>query len=194
MNDMLPTGVLNWLRQTAPPAISGAGGHDATYSVACSLWRMLDDESAVWAGLLEYNATRCQPAWSEKELRHKMSDAEKATRGERGADGSRRRRVATLAEMRRVLATRPAGGLPLVASPAPVADAFRDVSEMPVASPAPAADAFRNDSETPVASPLDRRCWPGIAPHCRRCHRRGSGTGSASRQSCPPPMLPAWAT
>jgi hypothetical protein len=123
---MLPTGVSNWIHNSAPPAISGSGGHDATYTVACALWRMLADESVVWAGLCEYNATRCQPAWTERELRHKLADAEKATRGERQPRPQHRaaRSGATLADMRRMLAqppkvARPSAELP--DQPAPVA-------------------------------------------------------------------------
>jgi hypothetical protein len=37
---------------------------------------MSDDEA--WAVLLDYNA-RCQPPWSESELRHKLSEARKVT-------------------------------------------------------------------------------------------------------------------
>jgi RecA-family ATPase len=58
-----------------PPAISGAGGHPATYRAASILANGFDlpwDDA--WALLNEYNA-RCSPPWSEKELRHKLNDA-----------------------------------------------------------------------------------------------------------------------
>jgi hypothetical protein len=59
-----------------PPAISGSGGHSQTYAAATAMVHGfgLDPETAF--GLLweRYNP-RCQPPWSEKELRHKVSDA-----------------------------------------------------------------------------------------------------------------------
>ena len=60
-----------------PPAISGEGGHDRTLATACAVGPgfNLDPEEA-YAWLVEYN-TRCQPPWSEKELRHKVDDAYK---------------------------------------------------------------------------------------------------------------------
>jgi predicted P-loop ATPase len=61
-----------------PPAISGAGGHAALWNVARKLVADfgLDQDAAfkiIWA---EYNP-RCQPPWSEKEIRHKLEDASK---------------------------------------------------------------------------------------------------------------------
>jgi len=60
-------------------AIAGARGHDTTYSVACSIVNGFDlcEEEAI-AHLLYYN-TRCDPPWSERELRHKVREALKAT-------------------------------------------------------------------------------------------------------------------
>lgn len=61
-----------------PSAIAGAGGHDATFNVARKLVQDFDlREAEAWALLLEYN-TRCEPPWSEKELRHKIESAKKA--------------------------------------------------------------------------------------------------------------------
>jgi hypothetical protein len=58
-----------------PSAISGSGGHDALFPVACVLTNgfALSNEQA-WSILQEYNA-RCQPPWSQRELRHKLSEA-----------------------------------------------------------------------------------------------------------------------
>ena len=111
----VPRSVATVIRD-APPAIAGDGGHNTTFAVACSLWRSLGDRSAVWAALLEYNATKCAPPWSERELRHKLDDTELVARGE---GGGRRRFSPTrpsVIAMREVLATpskrRPrAGGL-----------------------------------------------------------------------------------
>lgn len=64
------------------PAISGSGGHNVTYHVACVLiggfGLSADDARPV---LQRWNST-CQPPWSDKELEHKLTDAAKATAGE----------------------------------------------------------------------------------------------------------------
>ena len=58
-----------------PPAISGQRGHDRTFRVACILRKGfgLDEEQAMQI-MRRYNQ-RCQPPWTEKELRHKVQDA-----------------------------------------------------------------------------------------------------------------------
>lgn len=62
------------------PAISGSGGHSVTFRAACSLVIGFDlspdDAFALLAS--EYNP-RCEPPWSEKELRHKVDSANKQT-------------------------------------------------------------------------------------------------------------------
>jgi len=60
---------------TCPPAISGAGGHSQTYTVAVALCHgfSLPREQAL-ALLREYNAG-CRPPWSERELAHKIDEA-----------------------------------------------------------------------------------------------------------------------
>jgi hypothetical protein len=61
-----------------PPAISGAGGHRATFRAACCIARFgLSDLSALTL-LHEWNKTHCQPPWTEKELLHKLNDARRA--------------------------------------------------------------------------------------------------------------------
>ncbi|MBX3497772.1 MAG: DUF3987 domain-containing protein, partial [Parvibaculum sp.] len=59
-----------------PPAISGSGGHSQTYAAATAMVHGfgLDPETALTLLVDRYNP-RCQPPWSEKELRHKVSDA-----------------------------------------------------------------------------------------------------------------------
>jgi hypothetical protein len=57
-----------------PGAISGVGGHDATFAVACKLVEFGLSPDNAWRLLLEYNL-RCQPRWNERELRHKLDDA-----------------------------------------------------------------------------------------------------------------------
>jgi len=64
--------------QAMPTAISGQGGHNATYSAATVLVHGfgLSTEHAFGMLLAHYNL-RCQPPWTEKELRHKVEDAAK---------------------------------------------------------------------------------------------------------------------
>ena len=62
--------------EAMPPAISGAGGHNATYAAATALVHGfgIDPDLALEILLAHYNP-RCEPPWSEKELRHKVEDA-----------------------------------------------------------------------------------------------------------------------
>jgi hypothetical protein len=62
--------------QKVPPAISKQGGHDQTYRVARSVGLGFDlgEEEAFQVMWEDFNS-RCQPPWSEKELRHKVHDA-----------------------------------------------------------------------------------------------------------------------
>jgi hypothetical protein len=66
-----------------PPAIQGQNGSAACFRAACVLRRgfALSMEQALQA-IAEWNA-KCEPPWSEWELRHKLEDAEKAD-GPRG--------------------------------------------------------------------------------------------------------------
>lgn len=59
-----------------PASISGAGGHAAAYAAATTLVHGfgLETNLALEILLAEFNH-RCQPPWSEKELRHKVADA-----------------------------------------------------------------------------------------------------------------------
>lgn len=62
-----------------PAAVSGAGGHDQTFSAAVALVHGFGlTESDAWPILLEYNR-RCTPPWSEAELRHKLTSATQLT-------------------------------------------------------------------------------------------------------------------
>ena len=58
------------------PAISGQGGHNQTFKVACALVHgfHLDDDTALSLLWNEYNP-RCVPPWSAKDLRHKVESA-----------------------------------------------------------------------------------------------------------------------
>ena len=60
---------------TAPPAVSGNGGHNTTFRVACDLihgFGLSDDEALKLLG--EYN-TRLEEQWTNAELRHKIEGA-----------------------------------------------------------------------------------------------------------------------
>jgi RecA-family ATPase len=59
-----------------PLAISGQGGHPATYRAASILAHGFDlSYDDAWTLLQEWNVSHCSPAWSEKDLRHKLNDA-----------------------------------------------------------------------------------------------------------------------
>ena len=74
-DDALPRRAAAYLDRI-PPAISGSGGHSQTYAAATAMVHGfgLDPEAAFSLLWDRYNP-RCQPPWSEKELRHKVSDA-----------------------------------------------------------------------------------------------------------------------
>ena len=62
-----------------PGAVSGENGHNQTFSVAITLVHGFAlPEADAWTILNEYNAT-CSPPWIERDLRHKMDSALKAT-------------------------------------------------------------------------------------------------------------------
>lgn len=66
-----------------PGAIAGQSGHNAAFRVACVLvlgFSLTKSEATVL--MTEWNA-RCEPRWSEKELRHKIDSADKQA-GKRG--------------------------------------------------------------------------------------------------------------
>jgi hypothetical protein len=60
-------------------AISGEGGHDQTFKVACVLVHGfgLDVEDAF--KFMEVWNEKCEPPWTDHELKHKLTDAEKHT-------------------------------------------------------------------------------------------------------------------
>jgi hypothetical protein len=61
---------------TCEPAVSGQGGHDKTIKVAVEVGPGFDlsPDDAFRLLSAEYNP-RCEPPWSERELRHKVEDA-----------------------------------------------------------------------------------------------------------------------
>jgi hypothetical protein len=65
--------------QKIEPAVSGRNGHTKTLTTALKLARLVDrNADLLWLLLTEYSA-RCEPPWSEKELRHKWSEALRLT-------------------------------------------------------------------------------------------------------------------
>ena len=61
-----------------PAAVSGSGGHAATYAAAVAMvhWFELSESDALGLMLSDYNH-KCYPPWTKKELAHKVSDAAK---------------------------------------------------------------------------------------------------------------------
>ena len=95
---------------TLDPAVSGSGGHPATYR-ACRI--LVNDYNLsveeAWPILLTYNE-KCEPPWHEKDLRRKLEDAARRPKGNQGTDKSQGRKkpdVATLPPSKRI-ATGPA--------------------------------------------------------------------------------------
>jgi hypothetical protein len=79
-HDLAPQGIVDRARKylaKMPPAVSGQGGHDATFHAACTLVLGFGlGRSQALILLSEWNE-RCDPPWSEKELEHKIDDANK---------------------------------------------------------------------------------------------------------------------
>ena len=65
-----------WIAKSAPAAIQGQHGDDATFSVACALVIEFGlAEGDAWELLCEYNRTKCAPAWDERALEGKLRSA-----------------------------------------------------------------------------------------------------------------------
>lgn len=70
-------------------AVSGSGGHNATFNAACRVVEFGLSEEEALAVMRGFNA-RCQPPWSESDLAHKVRDAFRhATHGKK-LDGDRK--------------------------------------------------------------------------------------------------------
>lgn len=58
---------------------SGEGGHDALFRVCCALVNGFDLDTTSARGIVDdYNATKAAPPWRDKDIAHKLADAEKA--------------------------------------------------------------------------------------------------------------------
>jgi hypothetical protein len=64
----------------APSAVSGKGGHNITFRLAIDLVQGFSLSQGDALDLLREWNNRCQPPWSEYELKHKVEDAGKAER------------------------------------------------------------------------------------------------------------------
>ncbi len=67
-----------------PPAIAGQGGHHATFRAACECVRFGLEGAKLREALQWFNANRCDPPWSDRELEHKAVEAERANEGRVG--------------------------------------------------------------------------------------------------------------
>ena len=56
-------------------AVSGQGGHSATFRAAIKLVESGLSEVEAFAALVDWNRTNCQPPWTTPELMHKLHDA-----------------------------------------------------------------------------------------------------------------------
>jgi hypothetical protein len=68
--------ILKYLDQ-CPPAISGQGGHNRTFAVACILVHGFALSVSEALPYLQAYNQRCRPEWTHKELMHKLTDAAK---------------------------------------------------------------------------------------------------------------------
>lgn len=71
--------------QNMPKAVSGSGGHNATFNAAVALVRgfLLPEDVALQILEQHYNP-HCDPPWSSQELAHKVKQAAKSSRAEFG--------------------------------------------------------------------------------------------------------------
>lgn len=88
-----------------PPAVAGSGGHNTTLRAACECFRFGLSTGDTLQAMRAFNA-RCQPPWSEKELAHKVADAERVVRGA-GELGKRGQRASGRRAQRAFVAPQP---------------------------------------------------------------------------------------
>ena len=146
-----------------PPAISGQGGHPATFRAACECVRLGLGDGDALSLLQEFNR-RCSPPWTEKELRHKLADARRAA-------GSQVR------QWHRHATPTPAVRVVWRSAPRPMAE------PAPPLAPEPNLTSSQNYNEAPHPTnpPLADRALPAMpdfdgpdAPHLAGWHRDGT--------------------
>ena len=136
-----------------PPAISGQGGHNATFRAACWLVRLGLSEVESMILLREFNQ-RCQPPWTEKELEHKLRDAHKVVR--------------------------PAFPSPASAAPAVRATWSLEIYQSRGMGLRPASASPRLSPETPVnqsVASASEDSQVGVCEHCGEAVRRHAQAG-----------------
>jgi hypothetical protein len=72
--------------ESAAPAISGRHGHNTTFYVACTLVRGYDLTPTEALPLMQEYNQKCQPPWTDKEVLHKLEDADTKAMGPRGME------------------------------------------------------------------------------------------------------------
>ena len=72
-----------------PPAVSGQGGHNATYHLACELIEGFGLSDSDAKSILDQWNQRCQPLWTSQELDHKVASARAAVCGDASKIGWR---------------------------------------------------------------------------------------------------------
>ena len=103
--------------QTCDPSVSGERGHDTAFRIACALVLGFDlDPDDAFAIMRDHWNDRCDPPWSESELRHKVESAN-GQPGERGhlRNAERKRHDAFDRMVEKIVAsaqdaTKPSGG------------------------------------------------------------------------------------
>jgi hypothetical protein len=72
-----------------PDAISGQGGHNATFQAAAECFRFGLSSQEAWEVMKWFNALKCKPEWNDRELSHKIKSAAAAV----SKDGETGRRL-----------------------------------------------------------------------------------------------------
>ncbi|MBX9772381.1 MAG: DUF3987 domain-containing protein, partial [Candidatus Obscuribacterales bacterium] len=76
---------IDYLSNTAPRAVSGHGGNNTTFNVACVGHDFGLSEEVTYELMLEhYNTEKCSPPWSEDELRKTVANGHKYPKGAQG--------------------------------------------------------------------------------------------------------------
>jgi len=60
-----------------PAAVAGSGGHNVTFHVACVLLQGFDLPRGEARQILDEFNARCEPPWSDREIEHKLNQADK---------------------------------------------------------------------------------------------------------------------
>lgn len=82
---------IEYLRK-CPEAVAGNRGHDSTLRAACECFRFGLSDNEAWAVMEWWNSTKAHPAWSVKELAHKIESARAKVEAD-GEFGLRNRQI-----------------------------------------------------------------------------------------------------